>query len=199
MIVGVDLDNTLIRWDTAFATVGQQHGVPESVRPTKADIKAFFLEHDREDEWTSLQGEVYGNAADAAVPYPGARDALTRLRAEGHALVLISHKTRHPHRGPLYDLRQAARGWLHTHGFVGAEVFDEGRLFFEPTREEKLDRIRALRCDAFVDDLPGVLTAPGFPPSALGILFDPDSRHPSFPGARTTSWATVPDMVLGER
>ena len=196
MIVGVDLDNTLIRWDTAFATVGRRAGVPASVPATKADIKAYFIDHDREDEWTLLQGEVYGNAADEAVPYPGARDALQQLRAAGHALVLVSHKTRQPHRGPPYDLRQAARDWLSAHAFVGPDVLDEDRLFFESTREDKLARITALGCEAFVDDLPGVLTAPGFPVGARGVLFDPDARHTSFSGPRAASWTTVPELVL---
>lgn len=195
MIVGVDLDNTIICWDTAFAAVARERGLPEDVPATKGAIKASFIDHDREDEWTLLQGEVYGAAAAKAVPFPGARDALAALAGLGHQLVLVSHKTERPHRGPPYDLRGAAVDWLITHGFVGARAFARDRLFFESTRSDKITRIRALACDAFIDDLPGVLEDQSFPEGATAVLFDPEGRHETFAGARAANWQAIPALL----
>ena len=48
-------------------------------------------------------------------------------------------------------------------------------MFFEGTREAKLQRIASLGCTHFVDDLEEVLREPGFPPSVERILYAPDA------------------------
>jgi len=42
-----------------------------------------------------------------------------------------------------------------------------------------------LECDVFVDDLPEILTAPGFPDGTRRILFDPDRYHAPLPGIQS--------------
>ena len=60
----------------------------------------------------------------------------------------------------------------------------ESQVFFELTKEEKLARIGSFGCDVFLDDLPEILQASGFPASTRRILFDPEGHHAaeSLPG-----------------
>ncbi|MEO8039521.1 MAG: haloacid dehalogenase-like hydrolase, partial [Betaproteobacteria bacterium] len=67
-----------------------------------------------------------------------------------------------------------------------------GRVFFELTKGEKLARIGTLGCTHFIDDLPEILLASGFPPGTARILFDPDMHHEAHDTLLAlTSWVEV--------
>ena len=112
---------------------------------------------------------------------------------------IISHKTRYPFIGPQYDLHQSARDWLEQRGF-----FDAGRIglarenvFFELTKEAKLERIRACGVSHFIDDLPELLSAPGFPNEVQRILFDPNGLYAGEGKfIRTKSWEQTHKLLL---
>jgi hypothetical protein len=50
---------------------------------------------------------------------------------------------------------------------------DDKNVFFETTKEGKLDRIRSEGCALFLDDLPEILDAELFPASVQDWLFHP--------------------------
>ena len=60
---------------------------------------------------------MYGLRILEAKPAQGMIEALKEIKGEGIQIVLISHKTRTPYKGPAYDLRDGARKWLKMHGF----------------------------------------------------------------------------------
>jgi hypothetical protein len=59
----------------------------------------------------------------------------------------------------------------------GRPLVPPGRVYFELTKEAKLARLAEEACDVFVDDLPEILLAPGFPDRVRPILFDPEGHH----------------------
>ena len=61
----------------------------------------------------------------------------------------------------------AERGFFCSNGF-GIPI---ERVFFESTRAAKLERICALGCTHFIDDLEEVFSDPAFPARVLPILF----------------------------
>ena len=63
--------------------------------------------------------------------------------------------------------------WLRRGGFVGKGGVDDKNVFFETTKEGKLDRIRSEGCTLFLDDLPETLDAELFPDSVQDWLFHP--------------------------
>lgn len=174
MRIGIDLDNTIIRYDALFHALALERGlIDRTVGRTKTAIRDHLRRAGREADWTVLQGEAYGPSLVGAIPSPGVTAFIHRCRAADIPISIISHKTRHPARGPRHDLHEAAHRWLRTH--------DLGHIptFLEPTREAKLARIAEQRCTHFIDDLPEFLDSPGFPRHAQRILFDPHSHHPS--------------------
>lgn len=185
-VLGVDFDNTLVCYDTVFGEVAEEEGMLASARGlTKHEVKRRFHDAGRYDDWTRLQGLVYGPHIDRAKPFPGARDFLLGARTAGWHVVLVSHKTRHPVLGDAWDLHAAAREWLSRQGWQ--ELLEP---FFELTLAAKLQRISRLGCQIFVDDLPEVLLHSEFPGQVQGWLFDPQDNHAGvFLSSRVTSWA----------
>jgi hypothetical protein len=198
MRVGIDLDNTLICYDHAFARVGKDEGLlPASFRGNKVDVKRALLAA-RPDGylWESLQGLVYGRRIDAAELFDGVTAFLEACRARGDVVAIVSHKTELAHHDPLKtDLRQAALRWMESNRFFDAPGLGLGRdrVYFEGTRDEKVSRIRALECDVFVDDLAEVLGHAEMPAACRKILFgsDPQSEFEQY-----ASWDEVRDALF---
>ncbi|SRR5579859_4599161 len=190
MRVGLDFDNTIVRYDSLFHRVALEQGlIPDHVPRDKAKVRDHIRSIGREPDWTAMQGEVYGARMGEAEPFPGVVDAMSRLVARGHELVIVSHKTQHPIIGPKHDLRAAARGWIDDNLIADGEaLFPSGMVHFEATKEEKLARIAACGCELFLDDLPEILNAPGFPRQVRAVLFDPAGNHAGATREAVASW-----------
>jgi hypothetical protein len=191
--IGIDFDNTIVSYDALFHRVALERGlIPVSVAANKISVREYLRERDSEDQWTQLQGYVYGARMSEAVAYPGAIEFLTWARQREIEPVIVSHKTRYPFLGERYDLHDAARGWVQkmlierSPQLIGAEA-----VYFELTKQEKIQRIAALELDYFIDDLPEILLADGFPAGTTRILFDIDSRHVDARLVPCASWQTI--------
>jgi hypothetical protein len=134
--------------------------------------------------------------------FDGLNSFLRRARSAGHIVVIVSHKTQYGHFDPdRVDLRQAALGWMEANHFFAEAGFSLRRedVHFASTRSEKLQRIAAAGCDAFIDDLEEVLDDPAFPRATRGILFSAQANPPS--GCRyevCRDWRRVAEVVLGD-
>ncbi|OGS33451.1 MAG: hypothetical protein A3J82_04135, partial [Elusimicrobia bacterium RIFOXYA2_FULL_69_6] len=200
MILGVDLDNTIVCYDQLFRDLALGRGwIPATVNASKGAVRQWLRQAGQEDLWTQLQGLAYGPGMQDAPPFPGALAFFRRCRELGVPIVVISHRSRHPFLGPPYDLHQAAREWLAAQGFhdAGEIGLSEECVYFELTVQDKLARIRQTRCSHFIDDLAEFLCEPSFPEGVQKILFDPNDLGPECPGAwRADSWHTLQTRLL---
>ena len=195
MRVGVDFDNTIVRYDDLFHRVALERNlIPRDLPADKSAVRDFLRGIGKEDDWTEMQGYVYGERmVTDARPFPGVREFFLRCHDEGIPTCIISHKTHHPYRGERYDLHKAARAWLAHHSF-------DAEPFFELTKADKLARIGAEKCTHFIDDLPEFLGEPDFPQGVRRILFDPNDRYEvSPPLVKQTSWAGVLAAILASK
>ena len=177
MIVGIDFDNTLACYDGIFHAEALRRGLLEPDAPKdKRGVRAALCAKGREEDFTILQGYVYGPGITAAPAYPGALDCIRRLLHMGAEVFVVSHKTPYPYLGPRYDLQESARQWLVARGFVAPDALEERRIFLESTKEAKLARIAELGCTHFIDDLPDFLAHPLFPAGCKGLLFAPPAE-----------------------
>ncbi len=186
MHLGIDFDNTIANYDTAFfAAARERNLVPEDVDSTKSGVKQFLIDDGRESDWTELQGFVYGPGIHHATPFPGFLEFVRKAAAAQWRLTIVSHKTKHPYRGPAYDLHAAAAGWLDVQGVMTSV----NSRFFELTKEAKLDRVANEGIECFVDDLPDILRHERFPGSfTRPILFDPNGAHENTEFKRLSGW-----------
>ena len=192
MRIGIDFDNTIACYDGVFHAAALERGlIPSNLARDKNSVRDYLNGASRADAFTELQGYVYGARMDLASPYPGFADFVTSARKAGHDLFVVSHKTRVPMLGARHDLHAAARGFLTARGLIGEGTIDPVNVFFELTKEAKVDRIASLRCDAFIDDLPEIFALAGFPSATRAILFDPADQFGDVKFDRRASWAEI--------
>lgn len=199
LVIGIDFDNTIVCYDPLFFRAARDRElIPADFPATKESIRDHLRATQREDQWTELQALVYGDYIQFAAPFPGVGDFLAKFVKQGHQIVIVSHKTRKPYRGPDLDLRAAAVRWLESQQFLAPAEYGIPRdqLFFEATKRAKMARIADCRCDLFVDDLPEFLADPMFPDGVHRILFDPTDRtRPGLAFAQCQSWSEITLLV----
>lgn len=202
MILGIDLDNTLVCYDQLFWRLACERGwIPKSVPCRKECVRDELRRLGREDDWTLLQGEVYGPRMVDATPFPHVLSALQELHSAGWRTHIISHRTRTPFAGPPHDLHVAARTWLQSQGLLDEPRtgLNPTRVFLETEKSAKLGRIHQLRCEYFIDDLPELLTDPAFPAGICRVLFDPHGHRPVLSPdiVRFDAWSAVLPALTG--
>jgi hypothetical protein len=204
MRIGIDFDNTIACYDGVFHTAALERGlIPADLGRDKNSVRDHLNGSGRKDDFTELQGYVYGARMDLVSPYPGFADFVAAASQAGHELFVVSHKTRHPILGPQHDMHAAARGFLTDRGLMGAatEQIDPANVFFELTKDDKVARARQLACDIFIDDLPEILGMAGFPDGMRKILFDPENQFAGQAGGfdRRASWVEIAAELARER
>ncbi len=201
-VIGVDFDNTLVSYDALFHRLALAQGLIEAaVAVDKRAVRDRVRQSAAGDlAWQRLQAEAYGPGIGQARLIPGVAEFLRACRQAGRVVQVISHKTRYAGQDRTgTDLRQAALGWMREQGLLDPEDLglDEERVHFEPTRQDKVERIQALGCAVFIDDLVETFREPGFPPAVAKILFCPGQPPETPPGLRVArDWREVHELVL---
>ena len=112
--------------------------------------------------FTELQAQIYGPLIEKAAIFEGVKEALNLLSRK-HTIFIISHKTKYPYSGEKYKLRSFADKWLNLQGLNPSNINSPiSNVFYENTIENKIKRIKDLKCSLFIDDLPNILELAGF-------------------------------------
>lgn len=198
--IGVDFDNTIVCYDRLFHRAAVDRAlIPVTLPMDKESVRNYLRQQGRQDQWTELQGLVYGQRINEAESFPGVAAFFLECRRQEIPVFVVSHKTQWPVLGPRVDLHQAARGWLKSHRFHDDTEIElpTDRVFFAETKQGKMQQIRDLRCTHFIDDLPEFLLEPGFPDGVERILFDPWNRYAGEGSlTRVPDWQTVRRQLL---
>lgn len=199
MILGVDFDNTIIRYDDLFHRVAKEEElITDAISKEKNAVRDHLRSNGQEEKWTRLQGVVYGRRIIEAEPFYGMRDTLRLISAKGFPIYIISHKTRIPYLGDPCDLHQAALNWLSIQGFHSGPnpICKRNNIIFEETKTGKINRIISQGCTHYVDDLPEILEA--LPSYITKILFAPYNKSincPSEDCITMRNWTELPSIL----
>lgn len=179
MRVGLDFDNTIVSYDALFHKIALEKGlITDSNLISKISVREHLRQAGKEYEWTKMQGEVYGARMNEAQAYPGILRFIEELKIHGHSVYIVSHKSRFPYAGPLYDLQLAAAQWVKENLVLdGVLLVPNENIFFETTKNNKIKRIASLKFDLFVDDLLDIFLDEEFPKDVRGFLFDPSDHY----------------------
>lgn len=166
--IGIDFDNTIACYDQLFPQVAFDLGmISHRNFLSKNDVKDCILQQKSGDlTWQRLQGKVYGKYMLEAKLFPGIHEFLYLAKLRKVQVFIISHKSDFGHfDDEKISLRKQALNWLEQHKILGKEdwLIPYDNVFFESTRQLKIERIKSLRCTHFIDDLIGVLTDINFP------------------------------------
>ncbi len=200
MRIGIDFDNTIACYDGVFHAAALERGlIPEGVGTDKNSVRDHLNGSGQKEAFTELQGYVYGSRMDLAKPFTGVAEFIVSALAGGHELFICSHKTRHPMLGPKHDMHDAARGFLLANNLVGNVGINPANVYFEITKEEKMERAASLGVQAFVDDLPDILAMPQLDNSVIKILFDPNGQHVAETHfSRVDGWPAIAALLLAQ-
>ena len=176
MHIGIDLDHTIIDYGNQFAERAFLLGyIDTNDKLTKDAVKKKIKElQNGENKWGMLQAEVYSQNICKAETMEGFSNFVYECRERQINLSIVSHKSKsNPHDPLNRDLKKPALDWMKSNKLFENRGlgFSLSEVFFAETVEDKLERIKALSCTHFVDDLFKVLTHPLFPVSTRKILF----------------------------
>jgi|LakMenEpi03Aug12_release.lakeMendotaPanAssembly.Ray.scaffolds.fasta_scaffold398685_2 hypothetical protein len=160
LVLGIDFDNTIISYDKVFYSIAlKKKLVKKKIQKKKTIIKKEIIKYSNEDEWTRIQGLAYGKYISKAKQYPNALTILKNLSLK-YKLYLISHKTKKPFIGKNYNLRKKAMMWLRKNNFINSieSPFNSKDIYFENTVKKKIQRIKKLKCNIYIDDLKAILS-----------------------------------------
>lgn len=177
-ICGIDFDNTLVTYDEVLAKIAHEKGLVdfqlgESKRKIRDRIRRL---PNGEIEWQRCQALLYGPRISEAKLIEGVPHFFELCRQHSVKVYVVSHKTefsRFDNTGT--NLRTAALAWMASNAFFEPDGLGltEGSIFFADSRQEKINRISALQCTDFVDDLEETFLEVTFPRSTGRILYEP--------------------------
>src|SRR5579862_9446966 len=202
MRMGIDFDNTIASYDQPMHRWAVERGlisasVPQNKKLIRDAIRAL---EDGESKWRGLQVYCYCPGMAEAQPTPGVKEFMAACKDRGVPVWIVSHKTKEANFGPPgVKLRDAAMCWLQAQGFLDPAGFgvDPDRVFFEDTRQAKIQRIRELDLTHFVDDLEETFLEESFPPRVAQVLLaaEPSEDHGSW--RWHPSWTDIQRELLG--
>ena len=120
MRIGLDFDNTLIKYDHVFAEEAKRVKlIPKQWKGTKKQLRDTLRSiKDGEHMWQKLQGKVYGPEISKAELFPGVAQFLIRCKQRREEIFIVSHKTEYAHFDPTETpLREVALNWMEMTGF----------------------------------------------------------------------------------
>ena len=193
MRIGIDLDNTLISYDSIFFKTALSKGlINQNFPKSKVAIRDYLRKINKDNTFTELQAEIYGPLLIKAEIFDGVIETLTQLSYK-NKLYIVSHKTQYPYSGQKYNLRLFADEWLKKHCLHSdCKNSPITKIFYEDNIENKIQRIIDLNCDLFIDDLPKILNL--IPEKINRLLFDPN-RHDSNNFISFCNWTNASNLI----
>lgn len=173
---GVDFDNTIISYaNIMYQTASKWRFIDPRTEKEKKMIRDQIRDlPNGEIKWQRIQAFVYGKAMDQAELIDGVKLFFMACKEMGIPIFIVSHKTQYASMDEdNVNLREAAMTWMRRNQFFeedGLGLAPES-IFFESTRQEKVQRIKQLKCSHFIDDLEETFLEPSFPGSTEKILF----------------------------
>ena len=135
MIIGIDLDNTIINYQNTFKQIAKSENIKIKKNLIKEKLKTI-IEQRSKKEWTIIQGEVYGKKINQAKLFKDFKKFFNFAINNKIKLVIISHKTRFPILGEKKNLHDLAKKFLKRK--INNNYFKVNKnLFFETSLQKK--------------------------------------------------------------
>ena len=177
--IGIDFDNTIVTYEQVLRQYISDHALPVTASTCcKRQVRDYLRSlTDGERQWQALQAYMYGPGMRDAVLIEGVHAFLTWCRQLEIPVYVVSHKTDYATTAPSgMNLRTTALSWMEQWLFDKETGLTADRVFFESSRVEKAERIYALGCTHFIDDLEETFLEPAFPSDVAKIWYVPETE-----------------------
>ena len=197
MVIGFYFDNTIIDYSNSFKILAKKKKYNKiNSNLDKNSLKDFLIKNKKQNEWTIIQGEVYGKYITRAELYKGFIKLFRYLLKKNIKIFIVSHKTKYPYLGKKINLRKEAKKWIQKNIIYKNKIFNFSmkNVYFENSIEKKINRIVKLKCNIFIDDLPQILNL--LPKNIIKFLFNPNAKKKIKENYKTIeSWAKFYDLI----
>tara|TARA_Y100000591_G_scaffold325094_1_gene345524 strand:+ start:1554 stop:3071 length:1518 start_codon:yes stop_codon:yes gene_type:complete len=188
MRIGIDLDNTIINYENSYS-----HFFKSSKKINKQEIKKILFNKKKVDKWQSLQSKIYSKGLKYASCYDGVLNFLQFLNNQKIKFFIISHKSIKPYTNEKINLRKYAKKWIDKNIRKKIKISEEN-IFFEDTNSKKLNRIKSLKLDYFIDDLENILI--NLPNEIKKIYFNPYNFKNKFNLTSFKNWNNLYETLF---
>lgn len=175
MNLGFDLDGVIIDHADHKKALLTKRGFSDAAHFEHHEIRNLL----GDKEYKAFQNELYGRMSLYAPEIVGAKESLTRLKAAGHNLRIVSQRALG---------KDFAFQWLSDHGFQG-HLFPDSAIHFVVTNEDKEIICRQFGIALHVDDSLSVLRILSTPQHR--ILFGYSGSIPPAATAVAPDWPSV--------
>ncbi|MBU1169603.1 MAG: hypothetical protein KKD44_08580 [Proteobacteria bacterium] len=203
MHIGIDFDNTIVNYDSVFFRFASEQGlIGKGFKPNKEMIRDHIrMRHGGEILWQKLQAIVYYHKMNHAELMKDADVFIRECKRRQIKISIVSHKTKFAAQDKRANLQEAALNWMTENRFFDREVFglNKENVFFESTRQQKIECISKIGCTHFIDDLIDVLEDPAFPDNVKKIHFNHNSTEDISQSVRHfSSWLKIKTFLFEE-
>ena len=193
-IVGIDLDNTIAIYDKLIRNQVNLLNVPIEFI-SKKSISDYLRSIGSNDEWTKLQGLIYGPLMDYAEVANGFLDTLGELIERNFEIIIISHRTNYSEYDGLYDLHYFANKWIEKNIVSISGKNKIKKIIFAESIEQKIECISRENITYFIDDLPKILNHVKFPKNTKKILYSSEIDVGSY-FLQTNNWGELKNLLV---
>jgi hypothetical protein len=167
MRIGIDFDNTLVRYDVVFNSIAVTLGLKPGENPKEAVKNYLISSQGNTTLWKETQASVYGDLIREATFLPDFVEFYDYLKSRNIEFFIVSYKTRFARlKGAKISLHGAANLWIDQ----SLSFLEKSNIFYETAVTKKVKRIASLDLDYYVDDLLTVLYHKDFPKSVRKVL-----------------------------
>lgn len=207
MIIGIDIDNTIIDYKNAFLSNLDKLDISSSKLnklkkldnlDTKYKLKKKIHDIIGEKNWQKLQGLTYGKGINSASIFNEFINFLLVSKNRNIQIYFISHKTMFAHgdKNKTIKLRDEVLKFLKKKYIINRYTsIKKQNIFFFSSKEEKISCIKKLKCDYFIDDLKEILIDKNFPNQTKKILFNNSTKNKYIESHY--SWRTIRKSIFG--
>lgn len=196
MRIGIDFDNTISNYEKILykLAVNKKFINPKIKNFNKSIIKKNILNKTKSiEEWKKIQSQIYGKYMHEAKLFEGFAKFILLCNYKKIEVFIVSHKTKYPHYNPdKIDLRNQAILWMKKNNFFNKNFLNLKieNIFFESTLNKKINTIKKIQCNYFIDDLEKVLNHNKFPTKTKKILFS-KNKSSYISNYKTYNWDDI--------
>ena len=155
MIIGVDLDNTIINHNQSFKILYESLYKRKKIpKISNLDFKNHLKYNLTKYEWIRVQEKVYSEFFNKyAKTQRGFKKFLIRTKILNHKLLIVSHKTK-------FSLHNKNNLRVPAYNFLKKKLnINKNQIYFFSNFEQKIKFINNYNFQYFIDDLPKVINS----------------------------------------
>ena len=172
MKIGIDLDNTILNYDISHKVLIKKFLKIKINTSSKNKIKKIIIKKYGIKKWIEYQSILYSEGLKWAYIDNFCKKFIFKNIKFGNEIYIISHKTVKSYYNDKIFLRKETLKKIKGENITGRGMIKSKNIYFFESLEKKVNKIKNLNIDIFIDDLEKVFSNKYFPKNCKKILIN---------------------------